>query len=122
MLERAGGFEVLEAESADGARAALSDASSRPDVVLVELDLADSMASSLVQWVRQIPALQTIPIALTGGRPLDEGGPFIHRVGADAYLAKPFTLARLTSVVRSLAGRGGAVEDTKGVVYLRRAK
>jgi len=90
------GFRVLEADGIDEARRLLD---SEPiDVLLVDIHLGRNDGRVLL---REAGVRQSAPrtALLTGSTGLDEA----EREGADAVIAKPFTLDVLVSTVRRLA-------------------
>jgi DNA-binding response OmpR family regulator len=98
------GFEI--ALAADGEQMRAAFAQSKPDVVLLDLNLPGEDGLSLTRWLR---ANHDVAIIMITG-----AGEVVDRVvglevGADDYLAKPFDSrelrARLTSVLRRTAGK-----------------
>jgi DNA-binding response OmpR family regulator len=90
------GYEVLEAESLERARAALAE--QEIDLVLLDVHLHGERSDALVAecHTRQPP----VPVVLvTGSLDLTEE----RLTGADAILPKPFELGELLGTVRALA-------------------
>jgi signal transduction histidine kinase/CheY-like chemotaxis protein len=103
ILEKRGA-RVTALSSADEALAAIAEQA--PDVLLLDLDLADAGADSLIRKIRALPAAAggTIPAAAlstfaTGDRTR------ALLAGFQLQLAKPVRPAELVAAVASLAGR-----------------
>lgn len=103
------GYETVEATNGEeGVGCALSQ---RPDLVISDIVMPEMNGWELCQTLRSLPSTKTIPfIFLTS---LDKTPEKIlgKRLGADAYLTKPFDLAQLTAKVEELTGRLGRLED-----------
>jgi DNA-binding response OmpR family regulator len=91
------GFVVLEAASVPAARALLEQGG--VDVVLVDVHIGDADGRDLVREVRLRGATPRCAL-LTGSVQLSPD----EKAGADDMIEKPFTLEKLVSVVKRLAG------------------
>jgi DNA-binding NtrC family response regulator len=101
------GWTVREAATLDEARVELADGA--VDVVLLDVHVGlDSGVAFLEELRRDHP--HTAVAMLTGsvgiGEPAD-----VERVGADAVVAKPFTLEQLSEAVRTVAA-GRRIESS----------
>lgn len=109
-LSRAG-IEVKLHTVADGDRAVgffageTDPAGIRPDLVLLDLNLPIRSGFEVLAWLRQQPALRTMPVVIisSSGRPED-----IERaraLGADDYVVKPTSPNRLAEIAAELWSR-----------------
>ena len=100
-------YEVIEAETAAGALAALSE--SEPDVILLDLGLPDRDGMELVPIIRKRTKATLLVIS---AREATEQKVAALDLGADDYVTKPFDtdelLARLRAALRHrLTAQGG---------------
>ena len=90
----ASGFEALRALPRE-----------RFDLILTDINMPDINGLELVSFVKQSPRYREIPLVIvsteSSQRDLDKG----VRLGADAYVAKPFDPEALRELVRSLLAR-----------------
>ena len=103
ILEKRGA-QVTALASAQDVLAALAE--HRPDVLLLDLDLADADGDSLIQKIRALPAAQggaTPAAALAAFATGDRTRALL--AGFQLQLAKPVRPAELAAAVASLAGR-----------------
>jgi signal transduction histidine kinase len=110
ILRRAG-FEVVEAT--DG-RAALELTKSRPDLVLLDMQLPDLSGLEVCQRIKAQEDTSSIAVLMTSAN----HGSMESKVlglehGADAYLAQPFEAAELVAMVRSLLRMRQAEQDSR---------
>lgn len=88
------GYEVLTAEH--GAAALVRVASSQPDVILLDLRMPVMDGSEFARRYRQTPGPHAPIVVLTAWRDTEDDG---NQVEAEAFLAKPFRLGDLLSIV-----------------------
>jgi diguanylate cyclase (GGDEF)-like protein len=94
-------IEIDEAADVPAARARI--ATSRPDVVVLDLGLPGQSGLTLCEELKGDPRTHDIGIVVLTGS--DEGtGPAAKAAGADAYLRKPFSPLDLLAIVEQLAG------------------
>jgi CheY-like chemotaxis protein len=74
----------------------------RPDVVLLDLRLPGLDGAELCRAVRADPATREVRILAMSALPDHEARERMLAAGADAFLAKPFTLAQLEAELRRL--------------------
>jgi DNA-binding response OmpR family regulator len=109
LVDRLGskGYRVWRAESAAEAKAALEKAA--PDLVILDLTLPDT--SGLV-FCADLQARPDIPIIICSGTPRKEDAVLGLKLGADDFVAKPFSVdeleARVEAVLRRVAPRSAA--------------
>ncbi|MBP6832944.1 MAG: response regulator [Deltaproteobacteria bacterium] len=93
-------FEVFEAENGrTGVDLALS---SRPDIILCDVEMPELGGLSAFQAIRSDPALSRVPFVFVSG--VDTSAQDIRRamnLGADDYLVKPFTPDDLRQTVHA---------------------
>src|SRR5688572_20654271 len=93
------GFEILEAadglEGADAARRLL------PDLIICDVNMDRMDGYGLLETLRQEPATAAIPFILMTGMSDSESMRRGMNLGADDYLAKPFTAPQLFSAVEA---------------------
>jgi two-component system chemotaxis response regulator CheY len=99
-LEHGGSFDVTEAASGFEALRCLPRA--QYDLIITDINMPDINGLELVRFIRESDRHAKTPLVLisTDGRAADrERG---MKLGADAYVTKPFTPEELLTVVRRL--------------------
>jgi signal transduction histidine kinase len=86
---------------ADGREALAAIAESRPDLVLSDVMMPNLDGLELVRALREDPETRTLPVILLSARAGQEASLEGLSVGADDYLAKPFTSQELLARVRT---------------------
>ena len=80
----------------------------KPDILVLDRGLPDGDGLQLMMQLRKDPALNNLPVILTGEKGSVEERVLGLRLGADDYLAKPFNkeelLARIDALVRRSRG------------------
>lgn len=118
-LERSGEFRV--AVFSNGA-SFLSECERRlPELVILDLNLPDTDGLSLCRELRAWDATRTVPILMLTARAAEADRVTGLELGADDYLAKPFSLRELSARVSALLRRvnwdrgvpGGVYEDAR---------
>lgn len=74
----------------------------RPDVVILDLNLAGESGFVVLGLIRRIPKLANTKVIIASGHP-DLAKKAIELWGADLFLAKPVTMDLLKNTVRNLA-------------------
>jgi len=93
------GHEVIDAtDGLEGVRAALT---TRPDLVLVDLNIPGLDGYELLDAVRSSPETQDLPVILLSARAGEEAAIRGLQAGADDYLPKPFSGRELLARVRA---------------------
>jgi CheY-like chemotaxis protein len=87
------GYEVAQAEDLTSAFAALQ--SLRPDVVLLDVQLGAQDGAELATWIRQRPALRTIPVIAVTAHAMINEQQRILRAGCNACISKPIDFRTL---------------------------
>ncbi len=93
--------EVVEAHDANSARRAIVRA--RPSVIVLDVNMPGKTGLELCRELKDDPATRDIPVVLLTGSDGGTAGA-AKRVGADAYMRKPFSPLELLSVAERLAG------------------
>jgi signal transduction histidine kinase len=93
-------FEVETA--ADGEQALVAVLRSRPDLIITDIVMPLLDGVELVRRLRESPNTSSIPVLLTSGRAPDEVRIEGFEVGADSYLAKPYTGRELRARIRNI--------------------
>jgi ribonuclease P protein subunit RPR2 len=93
--------DVVEADGAAAARRRIRAA--RPDVIVLDVNMPGTTGLELCEELKADPATSGIPVILLTG---SVGGTSAaaKRVGADAYVRKPFSPLELLAVAERLAG------------------
>jgi len=107
------GIEVITVGDGDSAMERISE--NRPDIVLADVHMPGLNGYQICEIVRQNPATKDMPVILLVGsfEPFDEDQ--AARVGANAYLTKPFqSIRQLVSQVTDLMN-SSAVPAEEGV-------
>ena len=93
--------DVVEADGADAARRSIRAA--RPDVIVLDVNMPGTTGLELCEQLKADPKTSDIPIILLTG---STGGTTAaaKRVGADAFVRKPFSPLELLAVAERLAG------------------
>ena len=93
--------DVVEADGADAARRRIR--ASRPDVIVLDVNMPGTTGLELCEELKADPATSNIPVILLTG---SSGGTTAaaKRVGADAFVRKPFSPLELLAVAERLAG------------------
>ncbi|MEP7010742.1 MAG: response regulator transcription factor [Acidobacteriota bacterium] len=105
---RRDGYFVIESE--DGAAALLMAEFERPDLVLLDVNLPRLDGFEVCRRMRANPATSAIPIVMLTVRGTEEDQVRGLDLGADDYLAKPFSPRTLLARVRALLRRSGVAE------------
>jgi PAS domain S-box-containing protein len=97
-------FEVETA--ADGEQALIAVLRSRPELVITDIVMPLLDGVELVRLLRETPSTSTIPVLLTSGRAPEELRIEGIEMGADSFLAKPYSGRELRARVRTMLQTG----------------
>jgi two-component system, cell cycle response regulator DivK len=92
------GYELIEAESGEDALAAL--ATSRPDLILMDIQLPVMDGYEATRRIRSNPELNSIPIIAVTSYALAGDEAKALAVGCTAYITKPFSPRALLAKVQ----------------------
>jgi two-component system chemotaxis response regulator CheY len=116
MLQRAGIRRIQEA--VDGAEALGCIAEGRPDLVILDWDLAILSGEEVIRLIRNAdtsPA-PTVPLILMMGRPQKNSVERAVRLGVNEVIAKPFSPKTLWSRLDEVINRPRPYETAKGML------
>ena len=105
------GYSVLLADT--GARALESASRSNPDLVVLDLGLPDLPGEEVARTLRTASDVPIIMLTAKAGEDDRVAG---LRLGADDYLAKPFSPRELVLRVRAVLKRGQETDASTGVL------
>lgn len=88
----------------DGTAALASARAMRPDLVVTDLDMPGLNGVELLAEMRSDPSLESVPVVVLSaiGGPADWA--LLGRLGAQAFVGKPFDAQQLTSVAHAITG------------------
>lgn len=101
-LEQAG-FDTFCVDSAEKAKLLLDE--KLPDVVLLDWMLPGMSGLELIQYIRQTPRSQDLPLILLTARSEEEDKEQGLDLGADDYITKPFSPRELVARIKALLRR-----------------
>ena len=91
------GHEFMSAENAETGLEMAFEV--RPDLILLDLGLPDADGQTLSVWMRNDPALESVPIIVLTAWPEEVVRHTVEAYNLDGYLCKPFTLAELVQTI-----------------------
>jgi two-component system OmpR family response regulator len=91
------GFSAIQAFSGADALTAISD--QKPDLILLDLTLADINGFELCDQIKRSRETNLIPIVMVTARDAEKDRAAGVRVGANGYLVKPFTQAQFYEII-----------------------
>ncbi len=94
-------------EAANGRSALEQLASSRPDLVCLDLTLPDVSGYDVCEYIRGQPELAGLPVLMISARGTLLDRAQAEEVGADGYLTKPFSQEEFVQQVLRLLARPG---------------
>lgn len=97
------GYRVLTAETADAAINILK--TERPDLILLDIMLADISGIKLTKMLKRAPETADIPIILLTAKDTETDIVVGLTVGADDYVTKPFSTSVLTARIEAVLRR-----------------
>jgi DNA-binding response OmpR family regulator len=112
-VERAGEAEAEIVGSGDAALAAVADR--RPDLILLDLNLPIVSGIEVCKVLRARRDAQHVPIIVVSARSTEDDRVMGLEIGADDYIAKPFSLRELAARVRAALRRPVANADVTQV-------
>ena len=106
---RSAGHEVREAGSVTDALAEMRR--SRPDLVLLDLMLPDRPGTELCRKIKSDPDTESIRVVMLTARSEEIDRVVGFELGADDYVAKPFSVRELVLRVNAVLRRGAPVAE-----------
>ncbi len=106
------GFQGATVEQVpDGATALAAAERSPPHAIITDLDMPRMTGLELTAAIRANPALAAVPVIVVTGSGTPADWRALSRVGADAYLVKPFDAAHAIAVLRAMLERPRAARE-----------
>lgn len=99
------GFETAEAPAAEEALDLV--ASSRPDLILMDIELPGMDGFEAVRRLKANEATASIPVCALTAFAMNDDRERCLRAGFDGYLSKPITVAEFPQQVRDLLSAAG---------------
>ena len=96
------GFAVLEAD--DGLQAVALTVKERPDLILMDINIAGIDGMEATRRIKAIPEVQHIPIIAVTANAMVGDREKVIAAGCTDYLAKPVNLTLLVDTVRKYLG------------------
>jgi PAS domain S-box-containing protein len=94
--------EYIVEVAGDGEQALRSILKVRPELIVTDILMPGIDGIELVRTLRSTPGTETIPILLISGQAPEDIRIAGFEVGADAYLAKPYTVRELRARIRAM--------------------
>lgn len=114
---KAEGFETLRASSGEEALAWLR--ARVPDLVLLDLMLPDISGTEICRRIKSDPRTSAVPVVILTARTEEVDRIVGFELGADDYVAKPFSVRELLLRIRAVLRRAsGPVQRAKPVVSI----
>jgi diguanylate cyclase (GGDEF)-like protein/PAS domain S-box-containing protein len=107
----ASGFSVAEAEDGGGALSAFER--TRPDLVLLDVDMPDMDGFSVCRKLREQPDARYVPVVMVTGRDDIDSINEAYAAGATDFIAKPINWALLAHRVRYILRASTAVRELR---------
>lgn len=101
------GYEVLVAERGEAAMAMAKEA--RPDLVLLDLMLPDLSGLEVCRNLKADPSLRDIPVIMLTARSEEIDRVVGFELGADDYVAKPFSVRELGLRIQAVLRRSRSI-------------
>jgi two-component system, cell cycle response regulator DivK len=103
---RHNGHATLEATTGtEGVRIAVT---SRPDLVLMDIQLPDIDGIEALRQIRDVPALGSVPVIAVSASVMPDDQQKIVTSGFDAFITKPINLKQFLDTVQRFLGAGRA--------------
>lgn len=105
------GYRIFWARTGDEALQALQKVGARFQAAILDIMVPPPDGLAVLRHIRQQPSLQQLPVLMLTARDRETDEITGLQQGADAYLAKPVSLARLEAHLSSLLRRQGPADD-----------
>ena len=79
----------------------------RPDLIILDIYLPDTLGWDILDSIRQEPSLADIPVVILTSRSDISDKLYALQRGADAFISKPVDPAYLRQVISTILGGGG---------------
>jgi two-component system cell cycle response regulator DivK len=97
-LLASGGFDMIEAR--DGEQAVATAEASRPDLILMDIQLPVIDGYEATRRIKAQPALKAIPVIMVTSYALSGDEEKARQAGCDDYVAKPYSPRQLLAKIR----------------------
>ncbi len=94
------GFQVQIATTVERALAYLAERT--PDLIMTDITMPEQDGLALIRNLRIRPGWCTIPTVIVSALPRGEVISLTERIGADAFLGKPFSIRKLRATIAPL--------------------
>lgn len=91
------GFNVQVATTVEGALTSLAQMT--PDLIITDITMPEEDGVTLIRSLRIRPGWREIPTVIVSALPRREVISLTERIGADAFLDKPFSIRKLRSTI-----------------------
>ena len=113
---RADGFETARVDTVAGARHELG--ARRYDLVVLDLMLPDGSGLDVCRWIRAQGALRDLPVLIASARSEEVDRIVGLELGADDYIAKPFSPREVVLRIKAVLRRHAGEEEPSAVIEL----
>jgi twitching motility two-component system response regulator PilH len=111
---RQNGYETLEAGDAEkGIELARSE---RPDLIFLDIVLPGMNGFAALRTLRRDPETKDIPIIMISGNEQATEEFYVHRIGADDFMKKPFSRTEVFARIERLLDENGIPRRVVAVV------
>ncbi len=97
--------------AADGGSALALVRTTRPDVILMDIQLPNMSGFEVIRHLKQDPNLQSIPVVAVTAHAMVGDESTVRLAGCEEYLTKPVSIERLLEVVARYAPADAAASD-----------
>ncbi len=101
-LLEAHGFRTLQTK--DGMEALRIARRSRPDLILMDIQLPEVSGLEVTKWIKEDDDLRTIPVIAVTAFAMKGDEEKIREGGCEDYIAKPISVARFIETVKKYLG------------------
>lgn len=102
-MMRLNGYEVVQAAS--GSQAISQIASTKPDLVVMDLMLPEISGMEVIQQMQRDPSMRHIPVVIVSARSMMADIQAGLDAGAISYLTKPVSYSDLLAAIQNALGR-----------------
>ena len=101
-LLEAQGYETLETR--EGLSALAIARQSKPDLILMDIQLPQVSGLEVTRWIKDDPELRAIPVVAVTAFAMKGDEERIREGGCEAYLSKPISVGKFIETVRRFIG------------------
>lgn len=100
------GYEVKTSDKAVYAESLADSDATLPDLIVLDVLLSGKDGRTICRQLKAAPRTQGVPVLMISAHP--NAGPSVLEAGADAFLAKPFSIDEFLGTVSELLNKRGA--------------